>query len=142
MNIELLKKVAEAIKRRPEQIEMDTWFELRTGAGECGTTACIAGWAVTIADEGVKRKPLLAAMKLFPDFQRDGKISGRYNENMIAAGAVALGISDSEAVRLFLRTEWPQPFREQLANESSGSKAYAQVVYDRIQHFITTDGRE
>lgn len=42
MNKELLLKVADAIEANPAHFDMDDFFQNT----ECGTTACIAGWAL------------------------------------------------------------------------------------------------
>lgn len=56
-NIELLTKVRDLIKKDPDKLDMGLWgpvadvidFGDSTGAKvSCGTTACIAGWAVQL----------------------------------------------------------------------------------------------
>lgn len=43
MNQALFKKVYNAISARPHEFDMDTWEEPEAG---CGTTRCLAGWAI------------------------------------------------------------------------------------------------
>ena len=43
MNIELIKKIRDQVAPLPDTLDMSSW----QGAGEvCGTTRCIAGWAI------------------------------------------------------------------------------------------------
>jgi hypothetical protein len=58
-NIELLTQVRDLIKAQPEKLDMSTWATVNsdsvdlgngtTAKVSCGTTACIAGWAVQLA---------------------------------------------------------------------------------------------
>lgn len=45
MNTELFQKIHEVISPRPDLLRMHDWESI-DGSGECGTTRCIAGWAV------------------------------------------------------------------------------------------------
>lgn len=45
LNSELMHQVADAIEAFPELFNMGDWAQ----ASECGTTCCVAGWAVKIA---------------------------------------------------------------------------------------------
>lgn len=40
MNVELLKRINDVVKLDPESFDMNAW------EGYCGTTRCVAGWAV------------------------------------------------------------------------------------------------
>lgn len=62
MNRPLLTAVRDAILAQPDRFSMDTWLhtsgslrsDIAVGcnpATECGTTACIAGWAVVLSPE-------------------------------------------------------------------------------------------
>lgn len=50
MNRELFKKIHEVISADPERLHMSTWESPRDSLSEaaCGTTRCIAGWAVAL----------------------------------------------------------------------------------------------
>lgn len=49
MNRELFQKIHDVISVDPESFEMTSW---ETDGTLCGTTRCIAGWAVSIAADG------------------------------------------------------------------------------------------
>jgi len=62
---ERLRHVAKLVVEDHEKLDMDVWFGTRTGAREpdadfskiahtCGTTACVAGWAILLAGEDGK----------------------------------------------------------------------------------------
>jgi hypothetical protein len=149
MKIALLKKVARTILRRPSQVAMSTWFKRKAGAGECGTTACVAGWAITIAlaeknKLKTKPKPLMGAEYAQPGFSRgvDSYLGASSNSKLDKMGQQALGIGLKQSRRLFYAYDWPEKYRRDLAAQIPGSKAYARVVYNRIVHFIKTNGRE
>lgn len=44
-NIELFRRVEEQLDLHPELHDQDSW----EGSGECGTTRCVAGWAIYLA---------------------------------------------------------------------------------------------
>lgn len=46
-NSKLLRRIARQIENHPEEYNQDSWFGT-TDKTACGTTACIAGWAVTL----------------------------------------------------------------------------------------------
>lgn len=59
-NVELLTKVRDLVKAEPTKLNMGLWaavsvdeIKLKNGFGKvsCGTTACIAGWAVQLAGD-------------------------------------------------------------------------------------------
>lgn len=62
MNVKLLRRIQRMIKRRPLQFNMDSWFGTKeTFLDEpdipaCGTTGCIAGWAITLDLTGKHKK--------------------------------------------------------------------------------------
>lgn len=47
INVALLNRVADYIEAHPEQYDQDAWMLYDT----CGTRGCIAGWAITLADD-------------------------------------------------------------------------------------------
>lgn len=56
MNKKLLLDVATAIEANPEHFDMGSFC----GKNDCGTTACIAGWAVALSiDGGLNNLPLI-----------------------------------------------------------------------------------
>lgn len=44
LNRDLMYRIADAIEREPERFDMGDWI----GETECGTTFCVAGWAVLL----------------------------------------------------------------------------------------------
>lgn len=49
-NVDLMLQVREQITSNPETHDQDTWIT----KSECGTTACIAGWAVLFSSDESK----------------------------------------------------------------------------------------
>ncbi len=132
MNIELLEKTRDQILSHPDQVNMQDWFNHKNGlneeAGGCGTAACIAGWALFVANNAEKLTDLPIP---FDAPARRAK--------------EALWLSDAEADRLFFTVSWPSPFGLALLRARTDFRtttAYAQVVADRIDHFIKTEGWE
>ena len=68
MNTDLLRRIADAIEAEPHRFDFSDWYHWSTAPddaevlneaeafarGECGTTACIAGWAVYLKGETPK----------------------------------------------------------------------------------------
>lgn len=112
-NLPLLKQVRDLIEIEPHKLEMGDWESYRDEGehyynpaeddyvdpqpNECGTTRCIAGWAIYL--EGVKRglDPtfLIATMKDELYRSEHGWLDHR------DAGILALGITEEEADTLF-----------------------------------------
>ena len=129
MNKNLLEKVKEMILANPENLSLDTWCQGRLKADNptynCGSTACIAGHIVLITRGELS--------------QEDAFTFGDYIENPVFMFArLELGISQEKAAALFLEWEWPMKFRNAISRcaRFCDSKIYAQVVADRIDHFI------
>lgn len=53
-NNALLRKVGDVIAAEPHRYDQAEWFN---DENECGTTACVAGWAVLLHDGDVPRDP-------------------------------------------------------------------------------------
>lgn len=123
MKKQLLKEVAELIMNHPHKIFMDEWLmggdysrDLWKKADACG---CIAAFVCA-------------------DYLRWNVSSG----NILPRSTTRLDLSDDEALRLFYLQGWPDEFRNRLDKEKPGTVNYATVVYERIHHFIETEGRE
>jgi hypothetical protein len=140
MNVELLRKVKEHILEEPRRLIMNSWRVLANGmdksslarkagpnsfrgdGGEvvefanCGTAACISGWACIIT--GQKRV-------------RDFKSRGRK----------ILDLNEHQAERLFLPDSWPNEFYRAYEHANS-QKERAKIAAARIDHFIATKGAE
>jgi hypothetical protein len=120
MNVELLRKIQKHILEEPKRIYMPRWRLVFSAirkeglcAPECGTVGCIGGWAEILS--GVE------------GYARD---------------LLGLDSEHGEASRLFNDDEWPEKFQTGLRKANPQTQAYAQVVSDRIDHFISTRGEE
>lgn len=121
MNVELLKKIKIQILKEPLQFDMGKWFTLAPGIPNCGTAACIAGWAVAL-HEGIT-----------PEAARQSKHA--HAAFFISGARKALDISTSMSDRIFFDGYWPEPFcaRHQKARSP---QERAQVAADYIDHLI------
>lgn len=130
MNVKLLEKVKEAILAEPRQFVMGEYFVIDEGLFDlgreipnCGTAACIAGWAVTLG-------------RRFKNPARARRIPAVGEE-----AVKLLRLDEDGAFRLFLVGDWPWQYREAWS-EAKTAKARAKVAAKRIDHFIATDGDE
>jgi len=138
MNTKLLLRVKRAILRHPKQFDMSRWF-FYVGADvpRCGTTACIAGWALTL--DG-KTTPLKMAKRLYKkltggELREGGAMGGIYNNDIESRAAKALGLTEHQARWLFHVHNWPREFQ-------NGVNPSPELAAQRIDHFIATEGRE
>lgn len=133
MNVELLKRVADVIVARPHDFQMrfvaldlndDYQDEVMQPELSCGTACCIAGWALCL-----DRSCDLTAM----NWHEPGYI-------LLRRAARVLGIhAYPEAI--FMRDDWPADYRDSYYAAKTDQER-AQVAYERIHHYIATDGRE
>jgi hypothetical protein len=132
MKVELLQLVKEQILKEPEQFDMMMWFQtapsLRRPVPNCGTAACIGGWAMAIS-QGISPREA-DNMRVFK--QSDA--------------SRVLGLSLAEGTRLFHVMAWPIDFKSAFIQEEDntleGLQARARIAAARIDHFIATNGRE
>lgn len=134
INYKLLRRVREQILREPRQFFMDWWTTrdaraVRLKKGEeipnCGTAACIAGWAVALSRGKTPKQ--IARLEHIPEI-----------------GRKELGISDAQAERLFDASpfgEWPGQFRDFWQTAKTPIQR-ARIAARRINHFIKTKGAE
>lgn len=134
MNIELLLKVKEQILREPRQFNMEHYFFTYEEGYEpdteeekipnCGTAACIAGWAIAIAYQQNPREA---------------------NQNLNSyAGPIArdlLELHYMQSERLFHTCDWPKRFKDEYFSANTNQER-AEVAARRIDHFIATKGEE
>lgn len=132
-NVALLRKIQKAILKYPDQFNMAWWFQKKDSkgnlAGRCGTAACIAGWAVTLARvKNIERaKPFrkqLAYQRVIWDLPGD------------ASNLLGLQ-TESETNGLFCTSSWPAKFRKRYDHATTAKQA-ARAASDRISHFIKT----
>jgi len=124
MNVELLQRVKEYILAEPAKFDMAS-FECNH---PCGTTRCIGGTAYILAHPKMKtifHIPLTTS-NLYP-------------------GQHELELTEDEANRLFMITDWPEEFRSYRYEDGEywdESYATPEQAAARIDHFIATEGRE
>lgn len=123
MNTELLLKVKAAILAEPLKFDMADWFT-DDMESPCGTAACIAGHATAIA---------CGAKSL-----QEGK---RYWFDELPNITGLLGCDWDQKDRLCYVEQWPLIFIKRYRDAGTREKR-AQVAADRIDHFISTEGRE
>ena len=145
LNVKLLKKIREKILTEPGQFAMQNWFttedELRYSAGglddldrpkipNCGTAACIGGWAVVLGKKSARGKPATAA-----------RVYGHGADT--ARELLGLGLGEEEhfdgGAALFYVTSWPAKYRE-LWREAKTLKRRARVAAWRIDAYIKQYG--
>jgi len=101
---QLILEVADAIEENAEFYSQSKWFN---AFNECGTTCCIAGWAVRIAmpDEFFKRVD--RAIALGPDKYEYEEVAEQDDEWFHEIGMALFGLSDYES-NLF-NYDWMPP---------------------------------
>lgn len=148
MNVKLLRRVARIILRRYKQLDMGYFLEPKKGAGPCGTTACIAGWAFVLTTPKTRNMPLKAGRMLNKNFDKKTEhyslgmgLNAHEIQRLRDEATVRLGLDEEQRQRLFYSDRWPEPFQTKIRIDyDPGTKRYAQVVVDRIEHFIKSDG--
>lgn len=116
MNRELFEKVKAKILAVPDQFDMGDWED----EGECGTTRCIAGWALAIEGRWV-------------DLRQEN------TWNLLLAAADALDITEEQAEKIFFADNWPKKYLD-LHNDADGDhEAEAAAACARIDHFMETN---
>lgn len=143
MNVELLEQIKAKILAEPRQFVMRSFFKRGDGLAamyrkpawadlrrftvpNCGTAACIAGWAISLR------------MKMTPrEVENTHLLPGRVTDD----AARALGLSYTQGLRLFHISGWPQQFMQGF-EDADTFEARAKVAAARIDHFIATQGVE
>lgn len=131
INVELLLRVKEQALREPKRIRMAYWFT--DGEGEdqdphhpiefmqdCDTAGCIGGWGLVLA--GVEH------------------VCGweHARQEMLRV----FGLDEPQAMRLFHLGHWPEDLRDRHYEAELFSIQRAQIIAERIDRFIATEGRE
>lgn len=140
MNKELLKKVAKTMLQNSNHIDMHSWVGM-SGPNDdgdlCGTTGCIAGW--TVAINRSEESPEKSLGRIFKNLWR--QLHESPSRSLASDEAERLlWLTHDQALRLFHIDEWPRKFAKEYYAEGACSKAKA--CYNRIQHFIETEGLE
>lgn len=152
MNVRLLRRIQKAILEEPKRVAMNVWavggdaiqfgeYKSEFGSGvdlckrsdvpACGTIGCICGWGFALTTK--LRGNALADM--MDKLWRSGGVTP-------AGSAKLFGLTEEQAKCLFFRDCWPDEFSNKLDRLYFGTKRYARVVCDRIDHFIATKGAE
>lgn len=161
MNEKLLREIADLIVAHPKKFEMRNAF---TGLGawgrfehgdprwsedwhECGTAACIAGWAVALKEieERLNKSAADIISATDDQVQESLVISADMPWGAVHHDAVELLQLDSHAAeRLFYVIEWPSQFQEamELARRHRDLQKQAEIARDRILYFISTGGTD
>lgn len=132
MNVELLKSVREAILEEPLRIDMATWADVSHEA-PCGTVGCIYGWAQALST-GLRSYDLAEYVK--------DHLTVRQPTGIMAPDDNPLDLTPEQAKRLYYAEHWPQEYQDMEWEEVPQNPEYAQIVANRIDHFIATEGRE
>lgn len=137
VNTKLFEQVMEQIESNPEHFEMQSFFAADTyklcsreavmkdliSESRCGTTACIAGWAITLHHKN--------------NLLSDGfAICGPTED----AATGILGINYDEAQRLFYVENWPDPYRREYIDAEQPEER-VRISVDRINYFLATKGQ-
>lgn len=125
MNVELLNRVVEKFRRFPDTLWMNTWAVKTEVSKEapCGTIGCIAANAAMLT----YKIPL--------------ENVGSPDIPWPTMGKEALELSNEQADRLFYLRSWPERFARAYHYAVSAA-ARVEVLADRVQHFIETDGTD
>lgn len=135
INTELLRKTAALIEANAVNFDMQKWHGIITKPAErntlqrllnlkpkeiaCGTTYCIAGYVLMA--EGIT----LNDWRCIP-----------------ATAQRLLKLTNDQATRLFYCWAWPEGFAKAYERDKKFNMDRAWVAVQRIDHFITTEGRE
>ena len=137
MNIQILNEIKKKIKEEPYQFEMSEWFTTLLECKDskpvpnCGTAACIAGWAISIHNKVNPREAY--------------RIAIRSSMSQRTQACEILDINLEQGERLFMTYNWPEKFRlskSGVAFKYLTKKQQAALAIKRINHFIKTEGRE
>jgi len=126
MNEALLRQVMDEIRKEPKQFDITSWFDRQASESPCGTTGCIAGWAVALVHHKGDLKAASQNPILYP-----GKV-----------GQKLLELSYEEKQRLFFLEHWPKAYRDAYWANGATAQCRARATVARIEHFIATEGKE
>lgn len=133
MNIELLQKVRDWLldKNDSKHKFIMHFFAVPT---DCGTACCIGGKGLLLS--GYKSRGsnmwLNPDGKVIRDHEHD---TSRFTAEFREAARV-FDLTTQQAQKLFLITQWPEQFTDRVFSTNR------ELAAARIDHFITTQGRE
>jgi hypothetical protein len=134
MNVKLLRKIQKHILAEPKRFIMGAWIQRRTHNvdfscdianltprtifPDCGTAACIAGWAILLS-RGIEYNPEMP------------RIEAKH----------LLKIQTPQDSKLFQVAAWPIALRKRFRKAKRRETA-AKIAAERIDLFIATKGRD
>lgn len=121
MNVKLLKQIRKAILNQPRQFDMRGWFVTSANTPNCGTAACIAGWAIALSNN---MNPLAAEDYAYNTSQTIPILARKLLQ-------MPLGRSDI----IFHSYLWPEPFCADF-HKARSHKARASVAAKFLTHLI------
>lgn len=100
LNIPLFQKILDKITEAPASYDQGTWMD-QSDEAPCGSTGCIAGWAVVLSGRMTAEEVESLTLTLCDQRQ------------MLDMGREVLGLTFGEATHLFKgdTTEWPLRYR-------------------------------
>jgi hypothetical protein len=130
----LVKKVITAITEEPKRLNMVSWVRKKSDTPKdqrpaCDTVACVAGWAVAVA-EGWNYTKLYKNRGAIESMARD------------LLGLDPDFASAAYGGKLFYPIEWPHEWRSRLYRYEAGTKAYAKVVASYAREFFKNLDKE
>ncbi len=107
MNVKLLKQIKNRILAEPTEFDMCRWAA-SDKVSTCGTTACIAGWALAL--DFMARHPEMMVQEAHMavvaiDARPDAYVNDR--------AADLLEIDDAQMESIFYHSAWPSPWGKQ-----------------------------
>lgn len=127
LNVRLLRRIKKHILDRPTRFFMESYVDQGTPGGrtcgftdqakrypECGTTACIAGWA-----------NILTGAKADWEIRDAGRASDK------------LGLQPGQGCLLFCDLNWPKAFADDYEKASTPLQR-VKIAAARIEHLIST----
>jgi hypothetical protein len=152
MNVEKLRAVKDAILAEPRKFDMGVFFQWSPDTAPCGTTGCIAGWAMQ-HEMQILGKDFFSSEKFLDSVMSKKKeLSLKYGleypeeVDYAELGQAILELTSEQARELFYDENWPEEFRERWIDtwDNSGHdhaafrKQLAQIAADRIEYMIET----
>jgi hypothetical protein len=134
MNRKALRQIISEVETEPPSFDMGKWFG-RSRETMCGSVGCIAGKAVIndrLQKTGKPLKTVLASIA------RDNANGFDFHTN----GREALGLSSSQAWRLFYVSYWPARFADAYYYDAKTAEDKAKVFVKRARYFIRTNGTD
>lgn len=118
INEGMFREVQGAIRTEPIRFAMNFWGNVGDVLAPCGSTACIAGWIVTIdlrkrfakkwkgLSEPQRWKQAVRSVERSSEASHDGRV-------VLRKAAKLAGISEEQAEALFFSEHWPEEFRRE-----------------------------